>query len=248
MIPVCATLALRDVLSRPFRMALAKTLALTLAFLAATWFALLEVAERVLGGQLADWLASLPDWASADAWSSGLGWVGWIALALALSLGMAFLIAPVSAVVAGLFLDDAAEAIERTDYPQDAPGSALPLATAIPMALRFFLVVVLANLVGLVLLLVPGVNIVAFLLVNGYLLGREFFDFAAMRQHPIPEARALRRRNSGTVMLAGLVIAALLAVPVVNLLTPLFGAAMMVHLHKRVAARDRFIGTSSFGR
>jgi CysZ protein len=37
------------------------------------------------------------------------------------------------------------------------------------------------------------------------------------------------------VFLYGLVIAFLLAVPVVNLLTPLFGTVLMVHLHKRLA-------------
>ena len=62
-----------------------------------------------------------------------------------------------------------------------------------------------------------------------------------MRQHPIPVARALRRRHAGTVLLGGLVIAGLLAVPVLNLLVPLFGAALMVHLHKSVVARDRFL-------
>jgi CysZ protein len=35
------------------------------------------------------------------------------------------------------------------------------------------------------------------------------------------------------------VIAAFLAVPVVNLLTPLFAAALMVHLHKMVSAGER---------
>ena len=240
MIATSVSLALRDVLSPPFRAALVKTLALTLAALVTVWFTLLELGERIVGGQLSEWLAVLPAWAGVDTWSSGVGWIGWIVLGMVLSVAMAFLIAPVSAVIAGLFLDTAAETIELRDYPGDQPGTALPLTTAIPMALRFFLVVILANLVGLLLLLVPGVNLVAFLLVNGYLLGREFFDFAAMRQHPIPEARALRRRNAGTVMLAGLVIAGLLAVPVANLLTPLFGAALMVHLHKRVAARDRF--------
>ncbi|MBN9069914.1 MAG: cysteine biosynthesis protein CysZ, partial [Rhizobiales bacterium] len=66
--------------------------------------------------------------------------------------------------------------------------------------------------------------------------GREYFEFAAMRFHEEPEAKALRRRNFGTVFLAGLVIALFLAVPVVNLLTPLFAAALMVHLHKMVSA------------
>jgi CysZ protein len=40
------------------------------------------------------------------------------------------------------------------------------------------------------------------------------------------------------VFLAGLVVAAFLAVPLLNLLTPLFAAAMMVHLHKMIVARD----------
>ena len=84
----------------------------------------------------------------------------------------------------------------------------------------------------------PGVNIGAFFLVNGYLLGREFFEFAAMRFRPEAEAKALRSKHAGTVFLAGLVIAAFLAVPLLNLLTPLFAAAMMVHLHKMIAARD----------
>src|SRR5690606_42140482 len=99
-------------------------------------------------------------------------------------------------------------------------------------------IVILGNLLALVLLLVPGVNIAAFFLVNGYLLGREFFEFAAMRLLPEAEAKALRRRNAGTIFLAGLVVAAFLAVPLLNLLTPLFAAAMMVHLHKMVAGRD----------
>ena len=111
------------------------------------------------------------------------------------------------------------------------------------MAMKFFGVVIAGNLVALLLLLVPGVNIAAFFIVNGYLLGREFFEFAAMRLRPEAEAKALRRRHAGTVFLAGLLIAAFISVPLLNLLTPLFAAAMMVHLHKMIAASDpEFVG------
>ena len=99
--------------------------------------------------------------------------------------------------------------------------------------------VLLGNLLALFLLLVPGVNIAAFFLVNAYLLSREFFEFAAMRFRSEAEARALRRKHALTVFLAGLVIAVFLAVPLLNLLTPLFAAAMMVHLYKRLAAAER---------
>jgi CysZ protein len=106
------------------------------------------------------------------------------------------------------------------------------------LALKFFGVVILGNMVALMLLLVPGINIAAFFLVNGYLLGREFFEFAAMRFRTEAEAKALRSAYGGTVFLAGLVIAGFLAIPLLNLLTPLFAAAMMVHLHKAITARD----------
>ena len=48
----------------------------------------------------------------------------------------------------------------------------------------------------------------------------------------------MRSRNGGRIFIAGLVIAALLAIPIVNLLTPLFAAAMMVHLHQKLSRRE----------
>ena len=37
---------------------------------------------------------------------------------------------------------------------------------------------------------------------------------------------------------AGLLVAAFLAIPIVNLLTPLFAAGLMVHLHKALSRKD----------
>jgi len=48
----------------------------------------------------------------------------------------------------------------------------------------------------------------------------------------------MRVENRLTVLAAGALMAALLLVPVLNLLTPLFGIALMVHVHKRLAARS----------
>ena len=232
MIIEAAGAALSRLFSAEFRAVLLKSLALTLLLLVGAWFGLKE---------LFDWLA-LP-W--IDALLPGFpSWAGWLTLVAAilagigLAVGLALLVSPVTALVAGIFLDDIADVVERTDYPQDPPGRALPALTAFVLSLKFLGVVILGNLVALVLLLVPGINIAAFFLVNGYLLGREFFEFAAMRFRPEAEARAMRRRNAMTVFLAGLVIAGFLALPLVNLLTPLFAAAMMVHLHKIIARAE----------
>jgi len=114
----------------------------------------------------------------------------------------------------------------------------MPLIPGLILSVKFFGVVILGNLLALVLLLVPGINIAAFFVVNGYLLGREYFEFAAMRYRTEAEAKALRGRYGTTVFLAGLLIAGFLAVPLLNLLTPLFAAALMVHLHQRVSRKE----------
>lgn len=171
-------------------------------------------------------------------------WAGWLAFLFAilagigLALMLALLLSPVTALIAGLFLDDVADVIEKRDYPKDAPGTAMPLGPAMASSIKFLGVVILGNIVALLLLFIPGVNLVAFFLVNGYLLGREFFEFAAMRFRSPDEARLFRTKHASTVFLGGLVIALFLAIPIVNLLTPLFAAGMMVHLHKLISAKD----------
>ncbi|UCI31403.1 sulfate transporter family protein [Mesorhizobium sp. B4-1-4] len=224
-----ARTAALELFSPPFRAVFIKTLGLTLLALVALWFGLTSLVEWLALPWLHTLLPGVPSWA---------GWLGGIIAAIALAFGMALLVAPVTAAVAGLFLDDVAEVVERTDYPRDPVGRAMPALRSLVLAIKFLGVVILGNIVALLLLLVPGINIAAFFVVNGYLLGREFFEFAAMRFRPEEEARALRGRYAGTVFVAGLIISACLAVPLLNLVTPLFAAAMMVHLHKAISARE----------
>ncbi len=73
------------------------------------------------------------------------------------------------------------------------------------LSLKFLVVVVAANLVALLLVLLPGINFAIFFLVNGYLLGREYFQFAAMRLRSEADANRVRRHHATTVFLAGLV-------------------------------------------
>lgn len=230
-----ARLALVNLLAPETRSAFWKTLGLTILILIALWISLRETFVYLALPWLQAFIPDLPDWA---------GWLGFVIAifaSLGLALALALLVAPVTALVAGIFLDDVAEVIEKRDYPDDPPGRALPLGEAVIASLKFLGVVILGNIVALFLLLVPGVNIIAFFLVNGYLLGREFFEFAAMRFRTPAEARKFRAKNSAIVFTAGLVIAAFLAVPFVNLLTPLFAASLMVHLHKRLTKREAVV-------
>ena len=159
-----------------------------------------------------------------------------IVAALGLIAGMVFLIAPVTALVAGLFLDRIAEQVEARHYPNDLPGVDPPVGRSLFVALKFTFVIVLVNLFVLIIALLPGINIAVFLAGNGYLLGREYFEMVGMRFLTPKEVKALRKRNAGKVFTAGLFIALLAAIPFVNLLVPLFATAFMVHVYKQVAA------------
>jgi uncharacterized protein involved in cysteine biosynthesis len=80
-----------------------------------------------------------------------------------------------------------------------------------------------------------GVGVIVFFIATAWLLGREYFELAAMRFRPPAEAKAMRRAHAATVFTAGLIIAAFVSIPIVNLATPLFGMAFMVHMHKRLS-------------
>ena len=233
MILDAARLSLANLFAPETRSVFWKVLGLTAVALIVLWFGLREsfiaLAWPWLQGAM---MPDLPDWAGWLTFAFG------ILASIGLALGLALLLAPVTAVIAGFFLDDVAEVIETRDYPTDAPGVALPMGQAIAGSIKFLGIVVLGNLFALLLLFIPGVNLVAFFLVNGYLLGREFFEFAAMRHRPPAEARLFRAKHASTVLLAGLLVAAFLAIPIVNLLTPLFAAGLMVHLHKGLSRRD----------
>ncbi|GLQ40031.1 cysteine biosynthesis protein [Rhizobium albus] len=225
-------LAIADLFAPESRSAFWKVIGLTLLMLVGLWFLVTGVFSEWTLPWLQGFFPDMPEWTSTAGFLFG------ILASIALALGLAFLIAPISVLIAGLFLDDVAEAIERRHYGDRPVGQALSLRQSIPHTLKFLGIVILGNLLALMLLFIPLVNLMAFFVVNAYLLSREFFEFAAMRYHTPADAKQLRSRHGTTVFFAGIAIAAFLAIPILNLLTPLFAAALMVHLHQRVVAKD----------
>lgn len=209
--------------SSPFRSVFWKSLGLTIALLVGLWFGL----EALVSGFLTPFMGPWPWVSTAVSWLLGAGLV----------VGLGFLIAPVASVFAGVFLDDIAEAVEQRHYPDQPVGEPVSLVRSIGITLRFLGLVLLGNLLALVTMLFFGFGVIVFFVVNGYLLGREYFQFAAMRHGSRDRAEDLRKHNGMTIFLGGLVIAALLSVPILNLLTPLFAGALMVHVHQYATKR-----------
>lgn len=213
-----ALAALREIVSPPFRAVLVKSLGMTFVFLALAWVGLDRLA-------LSYAVVSHPWLQTALIYATGFG----------LFFLLAYFLGPISVIVSGLFLDDLADVVEADLYPSGQRGAAIPTAQAIVMGLRFALVSAGVNLVALMLLFLPGLNAAAFLLANAYLLGREYFLFAATRFMPLPEAYAMRERFAFPLFLAGLFIAAFVATPGLNVLTPLFGVAFMSRIYQKLA-------------
>lgn len=206
-------------LTPPFRRVLYKVLGLTLVLLTLVWLGL----DKVIVAYIA---VPYPWLATTLSVLTGFG----------LFFGLAFLVAPVSMLVAGFFLDELAERVEINTTGR--PGRALPAGQAIWLATKFAAVSVLVNLAALLVLLLPGVNIVAFFVANAYLFSREYFELAALRYRPLAEVQEMRRRHRFYIFGCGFFIAAVVSVPILNLLTPLFGTAFMVRIHQRLSREE----------
>jgi uncharacterized protein involved in cysteine biosynthesis len=158
-----------------------------------------------------------------------------IAATLGIITGAVFLMPAVTAFVGSFFVDEIADEVEREHYPNERPGTALPLWLALIEGIKTALLTIVVYLFAVPFLFFAGLGLVIMFLANAYLLSREYFLLAAMRFHPPGEAKAMRRAHRTQIFLSGLLIALFVSIPIINLATPLFAMAMMVHMHKRLA-------------
>lgn len=187
-----------------------------------------------------DWL--VPE----DVWLPIIGEVRWIddfvswgAVFLLLFLS-AFLMIPVASAITSLFLDDVADAVEARHFPHLPPKGRVPLGDALRDTVNFLGVLLAANLFAIILYaLFPPAAPFIFWGVNGLLLGREYFTMVAIRWVGRVEAKKLRRRFSGTIWLAGSLMAVPLSIPLLNLVIPILGAATFTHLYHGLTMRLR---------
>ena len=188
--------------------------------------------------QLFGWL--LPD-------SLTLPWVGtidgldniagWGAVVVMAGLSI-FLMVPVAALFSGLFLEQVADAVEDRHYPDLPPASPPGFYQSLVGSVNFFGVLVAVNAVALLLYLIMGpLGPLLFWAVNGYLLGREYFQTVAYRRMDRRAAQALRKANAGTIWLAGALMAAPLSLPFINLIVPVLGVATFTHIFHRLTGQ-----------
>jgi CysZ protein len=228
-----AAQALSQMFSSPFRAVLVKSIGLALLLIIIIGIGLHHLLDWLAGA--GEGLAETTLGPNAHAPLAVLAFILSVAASLGIVVGSVFLMPAVTALVASFFVDDIALEVERSRYPGEPGGKPLPLLRATIEGGKTALMAIAVYLVALPFLLFAGFGAVIFFFCTAYILGREYFELAALRYRPVAEARALRKRHQGTVFVAGMFIAVFVSIPIVNLATPLFGMAFMVHMHKRLS-------------
>ncbi len=203
------------------------SLALTIVALALVFWAVMLTLGWILPGTV-----TLP-WVGQVSFVDDL--VSWAAVGLMLALSV-FLMVPVAAGVVGFFLDAIAAAVEARHYPALPSVTDLPIGQQIGDALRFAGIVAGVNIVAFALYLAfPPLAPVIFVLLNGYLLGREYFQLVAARRLGFAAATAMGKRHFWRIWIAGILMAVPLTIPILNLFVPIFGVAVFTHQFHRLS-------------
>ena len=169
-----------------------------------------------------------------QSWLGALINVGGVLFTIALSI---WLMVPVTSAIIALFLDEVAQAVEARHYPHLPKQTATKLQDQILVGIRFLGILLLANIGALILsMIVPLLAPFVFWATNGYLMGREYFQMAAMRRMPRAQAQELYQRHQGSIWTAGILMAIPMSIPLVGLFIPILGAATFTHQFERLRA------------
>jgi uncharacterized protein involved in cysteine biosynthesis len=169
--------------------------------------------------------------------------IGWLDKTIDLLGGFAvlvitFLLFPsVVTMMIALFLERIFLAVERTHYPDLGEPRRQSFTEIGVVVIKLTVLTVVINVVMLPLYLVFAFGALLWYPINAYLLGREYFEAVALRRLDPAETRGFWKSHRGRLWVAGLFIAFLFSVPVVNLIAPTLAAAFMLHVFEGIRGR-----------
>jgi uncharacterized protein involved in cysteine biosynthesis len=183
------------------------------------------VAVGLLAWLLIGWLSGLQGWWGEAAQIAGL--LGTVVIAW-------FTFPAVAAAISAIFADRVIDAVEARYYPGRSAAYEVPIWSAILDGLKLALLSLVANVLALPFLIFPPLYFLIVYGVNGYLLGREYYEMPAFRRLQRPVAKQVYAANRGQFTMGGVLIAFVSTIPFVNLIAPILATAFMVHLFESV--------------
>ncbi len=193
-------------------------------------FAVMAVLGLSIGAWLSSWFSgwTIP-FTGIEIGAAG----GWLAGAGTFT-ALLFAFVPAAALAVSFFIDPVADAVEAKHYPDALADRPRPFSADLWIAVKTAGLALLINipLIPFYFLFPPLPAVV-----NGYLLGREYFTMAALRQMPPADMKRVRRRATLSIWTAGALLAFMVTIPILNLLAPVFGAGLMTHVFNRARRR-----------
>lgn len=149
-----------------------------------------------------------------------------------------FLMMPTASLFIGMFLEEIADAVEARHYPEARGTRKMGAGELLWDGVLFTLTLLAANLGALVLYLIfLPIGPFIFIAVNGWLLGRQYYELVAARHVGFAAARAQRKQVWMQAWIGGVLMAIPLSIPIVGLVVPVLGVASFTHMHHRNRAR-----------
>ncbi len=179
-----------------------------------------------------DWLDKFGDWiASAGFWA-------------VVTVGSYFLFPGIVTMVMSVLADQIAGAVEDEYYPNRPGTRKVPVGDVMWSATKLTILMIMINLLAAIPYLIlffftaSTGALLLFIAINGYLLGREYYEMVAIRHVNSRAVHTSRITHSGKVFVAGAIIAGMFLVPFLNILAPIIGAAMMTHIVHQLGVPD----------
>ena len=160
--------------------------------------------------------------------------IGWSSFIIAIGLSV-FLMVPIASFISSLFVDRVARAVEKRHYPNIPAPKSQKIGDALRDTVMFLGIIILANAVAFILyVMMPPIAPFVFWALNGYLLGREYFQMAAARHVGRDGAKSLWSNHKIKLWVAGILMVAPLSIPILNLIVPVLAAATFTHLFHQI--------------
>ncbi len=177
-------------------------------------------------------------------WTTGIDIIDGLGLGAVMVILSYFLFPSIAVMIMGVQLEAIIDAVEDRYYP-DHKGRIKPsIGDAVLSGLGLLGATIALNLLAvipylLLLFITGGVGTLGLaVLLNGYLIGREYFQMVAERFASRKAVTSLRKARRGDWLPAGLLIAAGFLVPVINILAPIAGIAFMTHIFHQIRLHE----------
>ena len=162
--------------------------------------------------------------------------VGWL-IGLITGIGGWFMLPVLTVLIAGMFQETVIHRIEFVYYPDKIRSESPKFWPDIWHDIKLTIWALFLNLIILPFYFL-GIGFIVSIILNSYLLGREFFESAAGYHLGKPKAKNLGSQNRFIIFIGGLVITLMALIPVLNLFVPIFAVVWMVHVYHSISKNN----------